>query len=151
MRGRRRRWLALSAGCALGGARAQAGYSVAVVPQFPAAELHRDWTPLLERLARDTGLRLHLTLAPSIPRFEAALMAGQPDFCYLNPYHQVMAHRAHGYVPLVRDAQPLAGLLVVRRDDPVRSVRELDGQTVAFPSPNAFGASPRCQVSHIVV
>ena len=26
-------------------------YSLSVVPQFPASEIHRDWTPLLERLA----------------------------------------------------------------------------------------------------
>ena len=59
----------------------------------------------------------------------------------MNPYHQLMAMRAQGYVPLVRDAQPLTGILVVRKDDPIASVRELDGKDLAFPAPNAFGAS----------
>jgi hypothetical protein len=30
---------------------------------------------------------------------------------------------------------------VVRKDDPIKSAGELDGKEVAFPAPNAFGAS----------
>lgn len=125
-------------------ARAQAdrtAFSVAVVPQFPAAEIHRDWSPLLERVSREAGVQLSLRQYANIPRFETELLAGQPDFAYMNPYHAVMAARAQAYVPLVRSSQPLTGILVVRRDDPIKSVRELDGKEVAFPAPNAFGAS----------
>lgn len=32
-------------------------------------------------------------------------------------------------------------LLVVRKDSPIRSIRDLNGQSVAFPSPNAFAAT----------
>lgn len=116
-------------------------YTVAVVPQFQAAEVHRDWAPLLERIGRAAGVTLKLQLSASIPRFEAEVLAGAPDFAYMNPYHQVMAMRAQRYLPLVRERQPLSGILVVRRDDPIRSVRELDGRELAFPAPNAFGAS----------
>jgi phosphonate transport system substrate-binding protein len=117
------------------------GYGVSVVPQFPLAEINRDWTPLLARLSRDSGLPLHLKLSPNIPRFEADVMAGLPDFAFMNPYHAVMAARAAGYVPLVRDSQLLTGILVVRKDNPITSVQGLAGTTVAFPAPNAFGAS----------
>ncbi|MBP8307284.1 MAG: phosphate/phosphite/phosphonate ABC transporter substrate-binding protein, partial [Burkholderiaceae bacterium] len=116
-------------------------YTVAVVPQFPASEIHRDWTPVLERLSRDTGLSLSLRIAESVPRFEADFAAGGPDFVYLNPYHQILAMRAQGYQPLVRDARLLTGILVVRNSDPIRSVKELDGKEIAFPAPNALGAS----------
>jgi len=121
--------------------RAQAQYTFAVVPQFPAAEVHRDWTPLLERVGQMIGVWFRLYLAASIPRFEADFLAGGPDFVYLNPYHQLMAGRAQGYVPLVRERKPLTGILVVRRDDPVRTVQALEGREIAFPAPNAFGAS----------
>lgn len=116
-------------------------YSLSVVPQFPASEIHRDWTPLLERLTKDTGITLSMTLSANIPRFEADLLEGHPDFAYMNPYHQVMAAKAQGYIPLVRSSKPLSGILVVRKDSPIASVRELDGKEVAFPAPNAFGAS----------
>lgn len=122
-------------------AQSRAAWSLAVVPQFPLVEIHRDWTPLLERLEHDSGIRLELKSAATIPKFEAEVLAGQADFAYLNPYHQVMAHRAQGYMPLVRDKQPLSGILVVRKDDNIRSVQELEGREVGFPAPNAFGAS----------
>lgn len=134
---------ALLAGPALAQAPAPApvAYTVAVVPQFPAAEVHRVWTPLLERVSRDTGVALTLKVAKDIPGFEADVWAGGPDFAYMNPYHQVLARRAQGYVPLVRDTTLLTGILVVRKDSPVSAVPALQGQTIAFPAPNAFGAS----------
>jgi len=116
-------------------------WSVWVVPQFRAEVIHRAWTPVLQKLSQVTGQSFELTVAPSIPAFEKALLAGEPDLAYQNPYHQVMSRRAQGYIPLVRDKKPLTGILVVRRDDPITATSGLDQKTVAFPAPNAFGAS----------
>lgn len=116
-------------------------YAFAVVPQYSATELYKDWAPLLERISRQTGVRLELKIATSIPKFEAEFIKGTPDFAYMNPYHAVLAKQAHGYVPLLRDSKPLSGILVVRQDSPYQSVHDLNGQTIAFPAPNSFGAS----------
>lgn len=116
-------------------------YTVAVVPQFQATELQRVWEPILIRVGNEAGVTLVLKLSKDIPTFEDEVMAGHPDFAYMNPYHAVMAKRAAGYVPLVRDSKLLTGILVVRKDDPIRSTRDLEGKIVAFPAPNAFGAS----------
>jgi len=116
-------------------------YTLAIAPQYPAVTIHRDWTPVIERLMKETGATFTLAIAPSIPLFEESLFAGEPDFAYMNPYHEVMAMRAHGYVPLVRDSKLLTGIVVVSKDNPIKSVRELDGKEIAFPAPNAFGAS----------
>lgn len=116
-------------------------YTVAVVPQFQAADIHRTWSPLLARLGQEIGVTLVLKLSPDIPSFEEDVVGGVPDFAYLNPYHQVRARRAHNYLPLVRDSTLLTGIVVVRREDPIRDVRAFDGKALAFPAPNAFGAS----------
>lgn len=116
-------------------------YTVSVVPQFQAVEISRVWGPVLERVGQAAGITLQLKVAKDIPSFEADFEAGKPDFAYLNPYHQLMARKAQGYIPLVRDARLLTGILVVRQDDPIKSPHELQGKTVAFPAPNAFGAS----------
>ena len=116
-------------------------YTFAVVPQFSISELHKDWAPLLQRLTKDTGLTLELKIAPSIPKFEAEFLKGTPDFAYMNPYHAVMARQAEGYIPLVRDSKPLSGVLLTRKDSPYKTPRDLNGQTLGFPAPNAFGAS----------
>jgi phosphonate transport system substrate-binding protein len=96
---------------------------------------------LLQRLQEMTGVEFRLQVSRSIPEFEQDFQRGIPDFAFLNPYHAVMASRSHGYIPLLRDSKPLTGILVVRSDDPLKSVRQLDGRDLAFPAPNAFGAS----------
>jgi phosphonate transport system substrate-binding protein len=115
--------------------------TLAVVPQFTAVQIHKDWTPFIERVSRDSGVALTLKIYQSIPKFEADLVKGVPDFAFMNPYHEVMAWRAAGYLPLVRDSKPLTGVLLVRRDSPVRTVKDLAGGKLAFAAPNAFGAS----------
>ncbi|MCU0840912.1 MAG: phosphate/phosphite/phosphonate ABC transporter substrate-binding protein [Thiobacillaceae bacterium] len=117
-------------------------YTVGVVPMLTGLAMHRDWSPLLERLGTVTGRRFRLAQQDSIADFERAFLRGEPDFAFMNPYHAVMARHAQGYRPLVRDgAEPLTGILVVRKDSAYRGVRDLDGATIAFPSPNAFAAS----------
>jgi phosphonate transport system substrate-binding protein len=121
---------------------APAAYTLAVVPYQLPLTLHRDWTPLARRLAARLGTPVELKVYPAFPEFEADLLQrGAPDFAFVNPYHQVLAKKRHGYLPLVRSRTATTGVLVVRDDSPVRHVRELDGQTIGFPSPNAFGAS----------
>lgn len=143
---RRRVLAAAAAGCAAPWVRplraqTRPTLTVAVVPQFPASVLHRDWAPLLDRLSHMVQVDFKLLLQPTIPRFEADVFSGMADLAYLNPYHQVIAKREKGYLPLVRSRVPLTGLLVVRKDDPIPSVQALNGKTLAFPAPNAFGAS----------
>jgi phosphonate transport system substrate-binding protein len=129
-------WLALVSGAAPGQV-----FSLSVVPQFTPVDIGLRWAPLLTRIEAETGVRLQLTVPDSIPGFEADFLAGVPDFAYLNPYHMVMAAKARGYVPLVRGGEPLRGILVVDRRGPIRSLADLRGKSLAFPSPGAFGAS----------
>lgn len=116
-------------------------FTLLVVPQFPAVEVFRTWRPLLDSLEAETGHKFELRTSETIPKFETSFMAGEPDFAYLNPYHAVMARRAAGYIPLVRSSEQLSGILVVRSDSPIQDVSELRDATIAYPSPNAFGAS----------
>lgn len=116
-------------------------YTISVVPQFTPVDIGTRWSPLLARLEKDTGISLQLRVLEHIPKFEADFLAGLPDFVYLNPWHEVMAMKAQGYLPLVRGSDPLNGILVVDRQGPIKRLADLSGKTVAFPSPNAFGAS----------
>jgi len=117
-------------------------YSFAVVPQFPARIIQRDWVPLLEEINKLSGVACEISHYSSIPQFEQGLEKGEPDFAYMNPYHQVLARRWQGYVPLVRDgSHQLRGILVVRQDSPFTKIADLNNQVIAFPSPNALAAS----------
>lgn len=116
-------------------------YTFGVVPQYDQRQLFAIWKPLLEEVQRRTGLSFKLAAMPTIPAFEKELLKGGYDFAYMNPYQVLKANKLHGYLPLVHDSVSLHGILVVRRDSPVTSPSELDGKVVAFPAPNALGAS----------
>lgn len=119
-----------------------ANYTLAVVPQASPTETYRRWAPFAEELQRVTGQHLQLRVYRSFDEFETDLVNGLADFAYMNPYHFLMAYRVQGYLPLVRDgSRLLSGQLLVRRDSPLKSVKELNGKTIAFPDPNAFAAS----------
>ncbi len=116
-------------------------YTLSVVPQFTPVDIGLRWSPILAYLEKEAGVSLQLRVMEHIPKFESDFLAGVPDFVFLNPWHAVMAMKAHGYVPLVRGGDLLNGILVVDRNSPIKRLADLDDKTLAFPSPNAFGAS----------
>lgn len=120
---------------------AETTYTVAVVPQFAPVRIFNDWRPLLDRLEHATGYRFKLLTYTKISDFDEAVFKGIPDFAFMNPYLVVMVHKTQDYRPLVRDNRELTGLVVVRRNSSITSLSQLNGQSVAFPAPNAFGAS----------
>lgn len=122
-------------------ARAADGYTFGVVPQFDKRQLFATWKPILDELGRRTGLSFTLVTAPSISAFNKECRKGVYDFAYLNPYQLLKVNKSVGFLPIIRDRSDLRGILVVRRDSPITSPSGLNGKTVAFPAPNALGAS----------
>lgn len=123
-------------------ATAKESYSFGIVPQYEARTLFGIWLPIIERLEAKTGYKFNLVGASTIPVFEKEFADGQFDFAYMNPYHFLVARQKQGYLPLIRDdAKKLFGILVVRKDGGIDNIQQLSGQDIAFPSPNALGAS----------
>ena len=114
--------------------------TVGVVPQFAVSRLHQIWKPILDNLSQQTGYQFELQGAADIPAFEREFLAGQYDIAYMNPYHYLLAEAQ--YRPLLKDlGRQLYGIVVVRKDSPVTSMEQLEDQVIAFPAPNALGAS----------
>lgn len=119
-----------------------AEYSFGVVPQFEARQLYSIWKPILKILEQKTGHRFKMLGTESIPQFEKEFARGSYDFAYMNPWHSMVAFEKQGYLPLVRDGtRKLNGILVVRKDSDITEISQLEGKKVAFPAPNALGAS----------
>ncbi len=117
-------------------------YTFGVVPQFEARKLQAIWQPIFDYLNTHTPYQFVFKGSASIDNFEQTFLHGGFDFAYMNPYHLVMAHKEKGYLPLIRDiGRQLQGILVVRKDSNIRAVKQLAGKRIAFPSPNALGAS----------
>ena len=127
---------------------AQPIYRIGVVPQYESRRIEEIWTPIITQISKDTGLKFELIGSASIPEFEKKIHAGKFDFAYMNPYHLIVANESQGYLPLIRDIKrKLFGIVVVRKNSSYQSVKDLDGKTIAFPAPNALGASllPRAE------
>lgn len=117
-------------------------YTFGVVPQFEQRKLYAIWQPILDELEKRTGLAFSLKTTVKIQDFEKELCtSGGFDFIYTNPYHVLRLRKTQAYQPLVRDKAPLRGILVVAKEGPIKTLKDLDGKTVAFPTPNALGAS----------
>ncbi len=116
-------------------------FNVGIVPQFEIRQTHDIWTPILAELKKRTGYTFKLSGSASIPDFEKQFSDGVFDFAYMNPYHILVANNKQRYVPLVRDVgNELRGILVVKKGAS-RNISALEGKTIAFPAPNALGAS----------
>lgn len=125
-----------------GGASAEKVYTIGVVPQFGPKKIAAIWNPIIEELEARTGLKFKLVGSPRIPEFEDSFLNGAFDFAYMNPYHFLLARNSQGYVPLVNDGgRMLFGIVVVAKDSPIDDIEDLDGKKIAFPVPNALGAS----------
>jgi len=117
-------------------------YSIGVVPQKKKMTLYKNWNLIMKELTRVSGVRLSLRLSQNIPVFENEFKKGDFDFAYMNPYHALMAEEAVGYTPLIRDInKKLFGILVVKKNSTIKSPKDLNGQDIAFPAPNALAAS----------
>lgn len=119
----------------------EAVYEFAVVPQMTAIDINKSWTPFLKALSSKMRVTFKLRVHASIPIFEEALLKGEPDFAYMNPYHAVMAMKAQGYVPFIRGKKELTGILITNKNKGAKNISDLNGKMLVFPSPNAFAAS----------
>jgi phosphonate transport system substrate-binding protein len=116
-------------------------YSIGVTPQFEQRKLFAIWKPIIAELEKMTGLSFRLVTTLKLNDYEKEYMAEKFDFAYVNPYLIVRGVKPGTYLPLVRDNKAHRGIVVVRKDGPINKVADLDGKTVAFPSPNSIGAT----------
>lgn len=113
-----------------------------VVPQQSAKKMAEKWQPLIDYISNFTGLDIEFKTAKDIPTFESDLAQGKYDLAYINPYHFVVFNESPGYRSLVHQKdKKIRGLIVVRKDSPIKKIDDLAGAEIAFPAPAAFAAT----------
>ncbi len=117
-------------------------YTFSIVPQQSSKKLAKLWGPVLEKISADTGLTIKFATAKDIPTFEARLAEGQYDFAYMNPYHFTVFNQKPGYVAIAHQSNKrITGIMVVKKNSGIKNLDQLNGETLAFPSPAAFAAT----------
>lgn len=117
-------------------------YSFGVVPQQSAMILAKKWIPILKYLEKETGYQFVFKTNQTIPKFEGQLSKQAYDFAYMNPYHYTVFHEIAGYSAFAKQGnKKIKGIVVARKDSNIKTLEDLEGQTVAFPAPAAFAAT----------
>lgn len=115
---------------------------IGIVPQFSPKRILSIWSPIIDELEKETGFTFQIIGTATIPEFEKEYQKGTFDVAYMNPYHAIDAYKKQGYEAVLKDgSRSLFGILVVKKEDEIQSISELNGSKISFPAPNALGAS----------
>lgn len=116
---------------------------VGIHPLHNPQRLMEVYGPIVDRLNEvipEADIRLEASR--NYEEYERKLYAGYYDFAMPNPYQTVLSLK-HGYrvIAKMADDEDFRGLILVRRDGPVKTVADLKGQTVAYPASTALAAT----------
>ena len=132
--------LAATMGFGFTAAAADQPYGFNVLNQRSVALTAQYWNPILIYVSRKSGVPLELKLAKTTKEGNALAEQGAYDFLYTNHFFTPERDRL-GFRVIARPAgRGIQGQIVVPQDSPIRSLQELNGKEVAFPSPDAFAA-----------
>lgn len=99
-------------------------------------EMHRRLRPLVDYLGAELKRPVNLKLSADLSKAADDLASGKVDIAYLTPVAYLKAQRSGGArlvaKTVTRGEQSFRLMLVVRRDSPIRSVRDLAGKNFAF-------------------
>ena len=105
--------------------------------QSPTRTAER-WNPVLHYVTSLTGVPLQLRMGPTVQETNAMMARGEFDFVYTNHNFQ-SEFDSLGFRVIARwGGRPIHGVVAVPADSPVRTLKDLDGRRVAFPSTDAF-------------
>lgn len=119
-------------------AQASETWSFGVLSQRSAVLTAQYWNPILSHVEKRTGIRLELKVARTAPESNEATARGEYDFVYSNTIFQPKMAAANYQVILRPLDEAITGQIVTLEDSPLRTLKELDGREVGFPSLAAF-------------
>ena len=111
----------------------------------PSVELpskQQAWTAVIEYLERQANISVKFEPASSQLDFELKLAKGYYDLAYVTPLQFNAFRDFPGYqAQIKRKAQPLRGIIFVKKSSNITTFAELRDATIAFPGPLNFAAS----------
>lgn len=114
------------------------GYSFGALPQRSVLLTAEYWNPILDYVGRKAGVALNLRVARTGVESSEAAERGEYDFIYSNHIFQPKVAAA-GYQVILRTRDAaITGQIVTLAGSPVRSLQDLQGKDVGFPSRSAF-------------
>ncbi len=114
------------------------GVTFGVISQRSPTLTAQYWNPILRYVSDKSGVPITLKLARTGSEHAAMITRGETDFIYSN-HNFTPENDVAGYRVIARPAQAaISGQIVVLEDSPIRSLAQLQGKDVVFPSRAAF-------------
>ncbi len=108
-----------------------------VLNQQSPIQTAEKWNPILRYLSQKTGIPLQLRMGVTVTQTDA--MMGREEFDLIFTNHNFQKEYDGKYKVLAHwGGKPIHGVIAVLADSPVRSLSDLRGRIVAFPSADAF-------------
>ncbi len=139
--GPRRRLLLAGAGLLAAGrplhAQEAGVYRFSPVNQYGIELTARYWNPIIDHVSQRSGVKLQLKLGRTSADTTAFVLANEVEFLFTNhmfsPEREQMGWRVFGR----RQTPPIHSQIVVLAGSPIQRLEDLEGQSVAFPGPEA--------------
>ncbi len=129
---------------------------VAILPLYSAITLFDRFDPLMRYLSQKTGYEFKLVIPKDFEDFYNTVRRGEVQFSYSNPYIYIQL-ADKGWVSAFADTVIEAsgdifrGIIITRRDSPIRSLADLRGKrvmVVSYKSAGGFLAQKLLLASH---
>jgi phosphonate transport system substrate-binding protein len=121
----------------------------AVLPLYPATTIYRRYEPLMRYLSDRTGYEFKLVIPKDFEEFTKVVRSGTVDFSYQNPYVFAQINREYPLKALVSslgwpdeefgDEKSFRGIIITRKNSPIKSINDLKGKKVMVVSPKSAG------------
>lgn len=112
--------------------------SFGVLKQRSALLTAEYWNPILDYVSRKSGVALEMRLGKTTPETSLMIEHGEFDFAYSNTIF-TPANSPQGYRVIARPMEAaIQGQLVTAADSSIRTLSDLAGREVGFPSLAAF-------------
>lgn len=108
-----------------------------VFPNLTARQIVETYGPLADTLERQLRRPVAIFSARDFKTFVERTRLGEYDILLTAPHLAWLARQEAGYRPLLKYAQPVRGLLVVKNDSPYDRPAALRGRTIATADPVA--------------
>jgi len=120
----------------------------AVHPYLPATEIIERFTPLVKYLGRELGEPVEIEISGDYQDHITKIGKDNVDIAYMGPASYVKMTDKYGRKPLLARQQnnsspTFHGVIIVRKDSPVHSLRDLAGKRFSF-------GDPESTMSHLV-
>lgn len=112
----------------------------AVHPLHNPTKLVQTYQPLFDKLNQKLhGVRLELEASRDYAFYEEKFCRRAPEFLLANPWQTLEAIKVgYAVIAMAGDPADFKGLIFIRKDSGIKSVNNLKGKEVSYPSPTAL-------------